>query len=193
MSLNDTCLAWALTCQDQVYWQYFPHLTTDDACSPLGARRIVSSCSHGGGSGVIADGEINDELLDDRYGGELEAAGTKTFSEWELVHHDSESCRGGKGMCGGVEGGIKGVCNEACSEWDSRTACSSSSKELKLKGGSALKQLGREDRRHIRRREGFRGFLSTGFADGAGERLEDQEAGYATFVRFLERVLDQMP
>lgn len=35
-------------------------------------------------------------------------------------------------------------------------------------------------------------FLATGFADGF-ERLEDQEAGYASFASFLVRVLDQMP
>ncbi|CAM9825343.1 unnamed protein product [Sphacelaria rigidula] len=163
MSLNDACLAWALTCQDQVYWQYSPRLTADEACLPLGARRIASLCSHGDGSGAMADGEISDEILDDKYSGELAAAGTKTFNGWELVHHDNETYRGGQGVFGG------------------------------LKGGTAIKQCGREERRHIRRREGFRGFLSTGFADGAGERLEDQEAGYATFVRFLERVLDQMP
>lgn len=193
MSLNDACLAWALTCQDQVYWQYSPRLTADEACLPLGARRIASLCSHGDGSGAMADGEISDEILDDKYSGELAAAGTKTFNGWELVHHDNETYRGGQGVFGGVEIGTCGVCNKACCERGSQTACSCSSKELKLKGGTAIKQCGREERRHIRRREGFRGFLSTGFADGAGERLEDQEAGYATFVRFLERVLDQMP
>lgn len=36
------------------------------------------------------------------------------------------------------------------------------------------------------------GFVATGFADGF-RRLEDQEAGYASFAAFLVRVLDQMP
>lgn len=36
------------------------------------------------------------------------------------------------------------------------------------------------------------GFVATGFADGF-KRLEDQEAGYASFAAFLVRVLDQMP
>lgn len=43
-----------------------------------------------------------------------------------------------------------------------------------------------------RARDGGGGFLATGFAEGF-ERIEDQEAGYASFTAFLVRVLDQMP
>lgn len=68
-----------------------------------------------------------------------------------------------------------------------------------VRGGRGQQQQGREEGEEGVdwncegvRGQGVSGVLATGFAGGF-ERLEDQEAGYATFVAFLVRVLDQMP
>lgn len=173
MCLSDVAVPWALLCQHRVYWQHFSRLTTTAGkTSPISSAegRILPWC---GGS---SDGDI-----------------------------------GGVGRSlGGVEGGVYYssdeycLCGDACCERGDTTVCSScmDGKELKLKGGNGgvLKEYGLDERSESREegddvqwREGFKGFVATGFADETGERQEDQEAGYADFAAFLGRVLDQMP
>lgn len=172
MSLNEVAVAWALARQDCVSWQHYRHLT---ACSSCGQGRIVPSSSK------------NCEAFDDGRSDSGEFKGERTVSGgWELIHHERvcSGAGGGKGVCSGVEGGLYcngDVCIGVCGECGGRQGKGEVGKGARVGRDGGLN------------RAGFEGFLATGFADGAGERLEDQEAGYKDFATFLVRVLDQMP